>query len=56
LVERPQLLEPDRSQTEADERVNCQFLYVATGYYDHDAGHSPDLPGASRFGGRIVHP
>lgn len=34
----------------------CRFLYLCTGYYDYDAGYTPDWSGVERFGGRIVHP
>ena len=34
----------------------CNFLNLCSGYYDYAKGHSPEFPGAERFGGRIVHP
>lgn len=34
----------------------CRFLVLGTGYYDHDAGHSPPMPGLDRFRGQVVHP
>jgi cation diffusion facilitator CzcD-associated flavoprotein CzcO len=34
----------------------CHFLYLCTGYYDYDAGYTPEWPGVERFRGRIVHP
>jgi monooxygenase len=34
----------------------CGFLLLCSGYYDHGQGYSPQLPGAERFDGRIVHP
>ena len=37
-------------------RLSCRFLLMCSGYYDYAAGHTPDFPGAKRFGGRIVHP
>nr|WP_042188671.1 NAD(P)/FAD-dependent oxidoreductase [Kibdelosporangium sp. MJ126-NF4]CEL18385.1 monooxygenase, flavin-binding family [Kibdelosporangium sp. MJ126-NF4]CTQ97868.1 monooxygenase, flavin-binding family [Kibdelosporangium sp. MJ126-NF4] len=36
--------------------VTATFLYVCTGYYHYDAGHTPDFPGVDKFGGRLVHP
>ncbi len=36
--------------------VTCDFLYGCTGYYDYDAGYTPDLPGLGDFTGAIVHP
>jgi cation diffusion facilitator CzcD-associated flavoprotein CzcO len=37
-------------------RLTTKFLYVCSGYYRYDAGHTPHVPGADRFGGTIVHP
>nr|WP_249416579.1 NAD(P)/FAD-dependent oxidoreductase [Streptomyces sp. TS71-3] len=37
-------------------RLTGRFLYVCTGYYHYDAGHTPDFPGIERFGGTVVHP
>ncbi|MGL4172827.1 MAG: flavin-containing monooxygenase [Actinomycetota bacterium] len=36
--------------------IECSFLVMCTGYYDYTKGHHPDLPGAHRFTGHIVHP
>jgi cation diffusion facilitator CzcD-associated flavoprotein CzcO len=45
-------IEPDKSVVE----FTCNFLYLCTGYYDYDAGYTPDWSGVERFGGRLVHP
>jgi cation diffusion facilitator CzcD-associated flavoprotein CzcO len=37
-------------------RFTCSFLYLCTGYYDYDAGYTPEWPGTDRFQGPIVHP
>ncbi|MFZ3561291.1 MULTISPECIES: flavin-containing monooxygenase [unclassified Streptomyces] len=34
----------------------CSYLYMASGYYDHDQGHMPEFRGQEAFRGRIVHP
>lgn len=34
----------------------CRFLVMGTGYYDHDAGYQPKLPGLEQFTGTVVHP
>jgi monooxygenase len=34
----------------------CRFLYLCTGYYDYEAGYTPEWPGVKKFAGRIVHP
>ena len=36
--------------------MTCRFLYLCTGYYDYEAGYTPDFPGMSSYGGRLVHP
>ncbi|MFC6287153.1 flavin-containing monooxygenase [Nocardioides sp. GCM10027113] len=36
--------------------MTADFLWGCTGYYDTERGHTPELPGIERFGGRVVHP
>jgi monooxygenase len=36
--------------------LTAGFLYVCSGYYHYDAGHTPRLPGIERFEGTVVHP
>ncbi len=36
--------------------MTCSFLYACAGYYDYDAGFTPDFPGRDRYQGRVVHP
>lgn len=36
--------------------LTCGFLYLCTGYYDYEAGYTPEWSGMKRFRGRIVHP
>lgn len=36
--------------------LTCSFLFMCSGYYDYAEGYTPELPGLSRFGGRVVHP
>jgi cation diffusion facilitator CzcD-associated flavoprotein CzcO len=38
------------------ERLTARFLYLASGYYDYDEPHDPELPGLDRFAGEMVHP
>ena len=45
----------DRSTGESTTRT-CRFLYLCTGYYDYEAGHTPDWEGLADFGGELVHP
>jgi len=37
-------------------RVTCSFLYMCSGYYDYEAGYTPDFPGIERYAGRVIHP
>jgi cation diffusion facilitator CzcD-associated flavoprotein CzcO len=37
-------------------RFTCQFLLCCTGYYNYDAGYTPDFPGVENFKGQVVHP
>jgi monooxygenase len=30
-------------------RFTCNFLYLCTGYYDYEAGYTPEWPGVERF-------
>ncbi|HJQ47222.1 MAG TPA: NAD(P)/FAD-dependent oxidoreductase [Amycolatopsis sp.] len=36
--------------------TTANFLYVCSGYYHYDKGHSPEFAGLERFGGAVVHP
>lgn len=38
------------------ERYRSRFLYLNTGYFRYDRGHTPELPGLDRFAGPVVHP
>jgi cation diffusion facilitator CzcD-associated flavoprotein CzcO len=37
-------------------QLTCSFLHLCVGYYDYDAGYTPELAGRDKFRGRIVHP
>ncbi|CAN5451721.1 NAD(P)/FAD-dependent oxidoreductase [soil metagenome] len=34
----------------------CNFLYLCTGYYDYDAGYTPEWPGFENYKGTVIHP
>ena len=34
----------------------CAFLFLCGGYYNYEAGYTPDFAGTQAFKGRIVHP
>ncbi len=37
-------------------RLTCNFLYLCTGYYDYEAGYTPEWPGFDNYKGIIIHP
>jgi cation diffusion facilitator CzcD-associated flavoprotein CzcO len=49
-------VEVETGPEKSPKKFTCNFLYLCTGYYDYDAGYTPDWPGKERFQGRIVHP
>jgi monooxygenase len=36
--------------------ISCSFLFLCSGYYNYEQGHSPQFAGATAFTGPIVHP
>jgi len=36
--------------------LSCKFLYLCTGYYQYEAGYTPEWPGLEKFDGVVVHP
>lgn len=34
----------------------ARFLFLGTGYYDHEAGFSPEFAGVEDFEGQLIHP
>lgn len=36
--------------------ITCSFLLLCAGYYNYEAGFTPEFPHATRFRGRVVHP
>lgn len=36
--------------------LTARFLFLGTGYYDHEAGFSPEFSGAEDFAGQLIHP
>ena len=41
---------------DATTQYTCDFLYVCSGYYNYEQGHSPAFAGQERFKGQVVHP
>lgn len=44
------------ADTGATSTIVCNFLWMCSGYYSHDAGYLPDFPGIEQFQGTLVHP
>ena len=46
------------TRTGSDETLTLttRFLWMCSGYYDHDQSYTPQWPGMDSFQGRIVHP
>lgn len=38
------------------ERLKCRFLFMCSGYYDYERGHTPEFPNSPAFRGPIIHP
>ena len=49
-------VEMERSPSRERTTASCSFLFMCSGYYNYEKGHTPDFPGVDRFKGRIVHP
>ena len=37
-------------------RYTCNFLFLCSGYYDYEKGHTPVFAGIEDFQGRLIHP
>ena len=49
-------VEMERGPSRERASYTCSFLFMCTGYYNYNTGHTPDFPGAKRFRGAIIHP
>ena len=38
------------------EVLRCNFLFMCSGYYNYDAGYTPEFKGMDSFKGEIIHP
>ena len=45
-----------RSDNGAAVIIECQFILSCSGYYDYEAGYTPDFDGRDEFTGQVVHP
>ena len=55
-AERRWTVEVQRESDGQRQLYRARFVVGCTGYYNHDAGHDPELAAESTFQGRIVHP
>ena len=46
----------ENTETGEIETLTCDFLFSTSGYYNYDAGYTPDWPGFDDFEGQVVHP
>ncbi len=49
-------VETELEETGEKEIFTCRFLLCCTGYYNYDAGYTPDFPGVADFKRQVVHP
>jgi len=49
-------LEVRRSDANQSVNVRCNLLFMCSGYYRYERGHTPQFNGRERFQGPIVHP
>ena len=49
-------VEMERGPSRERTTLTCSFLFMCSGYYSYEKGHTPEFAGAHRFKGRIVHP
>jgi monooxygenase len=38
------------------QQISCNFLYLCSGYYNYEKGHTPEFEGSDRFRGKIIYP
>jgi cation diffusion facilitator CzcD-associated flavoprotein CzcO len=43
---------PDKQRVQ----LTCGFLFMCSGYYDYEAGYTPDFAGIDSFAGTLIHP
>jgi cation diffusion facilitator CzcD-associated flavoprotein CzcO len=41
---------------DVQKHYRARFVFFASGYYDYDAGYTPEFPGIDQFNGTVVHP
>ena len=46
----------ENAATGESETLTCDFLFSTSGYYNYEAGYTPDWPGFEEYEGQVVHP
>jgi cation diffusion facilitator CzcD-associated flavoprotein CzcO len=49
-------LQVNDTKSESIHKIECNFLFMCSGYYSYEEGYTPDFKGMDTFGGRVVHP
>jgi cation diffusion facilitator CzcD-associated flavoprotein CzcO len=49
-------IEAEEGQDKKPVRCTCNFLFLCSGYYDYEKGHTPSFAGSEEFQGRLIHP
>lgn len=49
-------IEIQRADTGETVKYQCNFLLMCAGYYQYQAGYTPNFSGRERFKGQIIHP
>jgi monooxygenase len=49
-------VEVERGPARELARFTCNFLFMCSGYFDYESGHTPEFPGREDFRGTVVHP
>ncbi len=50
------ILQVQNTQSNTIETVECNFLFMCSGYYNYAKGHEPQFPNSESFEGTIMHP
>lgn len=46
----------ERGPSREPVRLQCNFLFMCSGYYDYAQGYTPEFPGLEHYRGHLVHP
>jgi cation diffusion facilitator CzcD-associated flavoprotein CzcO len=49
-------VDAERGPEKEPVRITCNFLFMCSGYYNYEAGYTPEFAGRDSFRGPIVHP